>query len=247
MLTKRVIPVSLVKGRRMFKGKQFASDRIVGNPMQFMKVNAQRGVDELCVLDVTATAEGRGPDLDLIRELSESVFVPLSIGGGIRALDDIDAVLRAGGDKVVIGAAAFEEPDFIQMAADRFGSQAIVCSLDVGLVHVMYRSGKVPAPWTVPESAAIGFAKRGAGEILLQSIDRDGMMCGYDLELIRSVSNAVSIPVIASGGCGTPEHMHEALQAGADAVAAGAMFLFTDTTPRDCAKHLYSKGWPIRL
>ena len=212
-----------------------------------------RGVDELCILDISATKEGRGPDLDMVRELSESCYIPITVGGGIRCLDDIDALLRAGADKVCIGSAAHPMGGLVSESANRFGSQAIVVSIDVRNERIWSNCGAtlcgylthgdlLPAPW---------FAKRcqdeGAGEILLQSIERDGMMQGYDLDLIRSVSSAVSIPVIASGGCGTYAHMLEAFKAGADACAAGAMFAFTDQTPKGAAKYLKANELEVRL
>jgi cyclase len=236
MLAKRIIPTMLVRGRTLVKGKQFAGDRSIGHCLQAAQIHARRGVDELCILDIGATAEERGPDLDLVRELSDGCFVPITVGGGIRSLRDIDKLLRAGADKVCIGRALHSNPGaFVTQCAERFGSQAIVCSLDVG-PHM-----------SCPQEYAQRLAMLGGGEILLQSVDRDGMMTGYDLDLISAVSKAVDIPVIASGGCGTPEHMHEALQAGADAVAAGAMFAFTDETPRSCAQYLKAKGWEVRL
>ena len=229
MLAKRIIPTMLCRGRALVKGRQFAGDRVVGHVQQAARVHAMRGVDELVILDIGATKEGRGPDLDMIWELSAGCHIPITVGGGVKALNDIDACLRAGADKVCIGAAA--EPWFISAAASRFGRQAIVVSVD-------HRPG----------FDAVANAKSlEAGEILLQSIERDGMLCGYDLDLIRAVSEAVDIPVIASGGCGTYEHMHEAIKAGADAVAAGAMFQFTDATPRKAAQYLKAKGVEVRL
>jgi cyclase len=185
------------------------------------------------ILDIGATAEGRGPDLGLVRELSEGCFVPITVGGGVKSLYDIDALLRAGADKVCIGM----RKDLLRAASQRFGKQAIVTSLDV----------KPGFPIEHACTNALFLSDVGVGEVLLQSVHRDGMMQGYDLDVIRAVSAAVDIPVIASGGCGTPEHMHEALQAGADAVAAGAMFAFTEQTPRSCAQYLKAKGWEVRL
>jgi cyclase len=250
----------LVRGRTLVKGKQFAGDRSIGHCLQAAQIHARRGVDELCILDIGATAEGRGPDLDLVRELSEGCFVPITVGGGIRMLDDIDKLLRAGADKVCIGSAAIESrgmPEcravygmpFIERASNRFGSQAIVVSLDVkepksgSLLTEINGVERRLSPALLAQTCK----SFGAGEILLQSVDRDGMMTGYDLDTIRAVTQAVDIPVIASGGCGTPEHMHEALAAGADAVAAGAMFAFTDETPRSCARYLKQQGWEVRL
>lgn len=234
-LCKRVIPVMLVKGQTMFKGTKFNPWRSIGHAAQAARVHARRGVDELCILDVTATAEGRGPDLDLVRELSQDCYIPITFGGGVKTLNDIDALLRAGADKVAIGAALYES-GFVDKAADRFGRQALVGVINAGAGYDI--------EWACH---MVSFASHlGAGEILLQCVERDGMMQGYDLDLIRAVTAAVDVPVIASCGAGTYEHMHEALQAGADAVAAGAMWAWTDQTPKGAAQYLKAKGWEVR-
>lgn len=247
MLCKRVIPVILCRGKTAYKGQKFDSSRSIGSALAIARTHAKRGVDELCILDVSATAEGRGPDLDLIRELSDGCFIPITVGGGVRSLEHIDQLLRAGADKVCIGAAVEEVPNLITLASERFGRQAIVASVDVrSNGWVMFRGGDM-----VMENNAVLQANylevMGAGEILLQSVDRDGMMQGYDLDLIREVSAAVDIPVIASGGCGTLEHMLEAFKAGADACASGAMFAFTDNTPKGAVKFLKQQGIEVRL
>lgn len=235
-LCKRVIPVMLVKGQTLVKGTKFNPWRSIGHAAQAARVHARRGVDELCILDVAATAEGRGPDLDLVRQLSEDCYVPITVGGGVKTLHDIDALLRAGADKVCVGHAAKAGDELVSAAAARFGSQAIVVAVDV------YRTwGDAAAAREAARCAAAG-----CGEVLLQCVDYDGMMQGYDLEMIRAVTEAVDVPVIASCGAGTYEHMHEALQAGADAVAAGTMFAFTDQTPKGAAQYLKAKGWEMR-
>ena len=235
MLAKRIIPTMLVRGRTLVKGERFNSWRSIGHALQSAKIHAARGVDELCILDISATAEGRGPDLDLVRELSEGCFIPITVGGGVRSLEHIDQLLRAGADKVCIGVGYWNDPTLITKASERFGKQAIVTSLDVG-PHM-----------GCAQDYAFRLEMLGAGEILLQAIDRDGTLQGYDLDLIRAVSASVSIPVIASGGCGSYEHMLEAFKAGADACAAGAMFAFTDNTPRGAARFLKSQGLEVRL
>jgi cyclase len=240
-LAKRIIPTMLVRGRTLVKGKQFAGDRSIGHVLQAAKVHAQRGVDELTVLDVAATAEGRGPDLEMVRELSDGCFIPITVGGGVKSLQDIDALLRAGADKICLGSALFTHPWLLSKAAERFGSQAIVVSVDVLAGRSRWLFGASPV------QASIAVTASGAGEILLQSIDRDGMMCGYDLDLIRAVSSAVHIPVIASGGCSSYKDMHEAFIAGADACAVGALFAFCDQTPRGAARWLKSRGVEVRL
>jgi len=242
-LAKRIIPTMLVRGRTLVKGKQFAGDRSIGHVLQAAKVHAARGVDELCILDIGATAEGRGPDLDMVRELSDGCFIPITVGGGVKSLQDIDALLRAGADKVAIGAAAWRG-DLVYDASQRFGRQAIVVSVDAKTTKELPRHSTMVAAAVMMAQETQG---QGAGEILLQSIDRDGMMCGYDLDLIRAVSSAVHIPVIASGGCSSYKDMHEAFIAGADACAVGALFAFSDETPRGAARWLKSRGVEVRL
>lgn len=248
MLAYRIIPTVLCRGRELVKGRQFDSWRSVGLAMQAIQVHAARGVDELCLLDVAATAEGRGPDLELVRELSDFLFAPLSVGGGVRSVEDVKALLRAGADKVVIGS----HPEIIRECAEQVGAQAIIASVDVrrgesGVSIVYLRSGREAVRGYDARLWAEALELAGAGEILLQSIDRDGTGQGYDLELIRAVSQALAIPVIASGGAGSYAHMLEAIQAGASAVASGAMFQFEDTTPRGAAQYLASKGIEVRL
>jgi imidazole glycerol-phosphate synthase subunit HisF len=234
MLAKRIIPTMLCRGRTLVKGKQFAGDRSIGHVQQAARVHARRGVDELLILDIGASKEERGPDLEMVRELAAECYIPVTVGGGICLLDDIDALLRAGADKVSICTHATEP--FIRAAAEHFGRQAITVVVEHGdesLAQTVY--------------SALQAQDAGAGEVIVQSKPRDGVLCGYDLPVVSAVSMALDVPVIASGGCGTPEHMHEALQAGADAVAAGAMFAFTDHTPRSCAQYLRTKGWEVRL
>jgi len=233
MLAKRIIPTMLVRGRTLVKGERFNGWRSIGHAAQAARIHAARGVDELCILDIAATAEGRGPDLDLVRELSDGCFIPITVGGGVKTLHDIDALLRAGADKVCIG----RSQHIIPAASDRFGKQAIVASLDYG--------PNKGTPWQSME--AQGLEAFGAGEILLQAMDRDGLMCGYDLATIAAVSPAVSIPVIASGGCSGYADMLAAFRAGADACAAGALFAFTDDTPKGAAQYLKTHGLEARL
>jgi cyclase len=213
--------------------------------MQAVKVYNLRNVDELAFLDVTATAEGRGPDFELIDELADECFMPLAVGGGVRTLADVRGLLAVGADKVVIGTAALEDATLVNEAADRFGAQCVVVSIDTRGDEVWSHSGTRPTGRPVVEVAE-EMAGRGAGEILLQSIERDGMMEGYDLERIRAVSDAVSVPVIASGGAGTFAHMADALDHGATAVAAASMFHFTEQTPMEAKEFLRSHGVPVR-
>jgi cyclase len=203
-------------------------------------------VDELIILDISATPNNRGPRFDEVERLCENLFMPVTIGGGIRSIADIRRLLACGADKVAVGTMAVREPDFVSEAAERFGSQAVVVSIDVRKGHVVCRCGQddtayAPAEW------ASNIEDRGAGEILLTSIEYDGMMEGYDLPLISAVSKAVDIPVIAAGGCGSYGDMAEAFRAGAHAVAVGAMFQFADVTPRGAARYLSEQGIPVRL
>lgn len=242
-LAARIIPTILCRGRTMVKGTKFNAWRSVGLAAQAVRIHQQRGVDEICLLDISATAEGRGPDIGLIEELSDVLFCPLTVGGGVRTVEDVRAVLRAGSDKVVVGTGG---PRAISDMAGAVGSQAIVAALDVRDGNAVVRCGTLTTM-----QPAVGWARscadHGAGEILLTSIEREGLMGGYDLDLIRAVSSAVSVPVIAHGGCGTYQHMVEAIEAGASAVAAGAMFQFTDLTPAGAARYLAERGIETRV
>lgn len=230
----------------MVKGKRFDSWRSVGVAAQAVRVHQARGVDEVCLLDIGATPEGRGPDLGLIEELSEVLFAPLAVGGGVRTVEHVRALLKAGADKVVIGTAAVEDPHFLRNVADVVGSQAIVAALDVRGDYEYGRCGTWPGVGGVI-SVATMYRQMGAGEILLTSIDREGTMDGYDLDLIERVATAVDIPVIAHGGCSGYEDMANAIRAGASAVAAGALFQFTDATPRAAAAYLHKHGIEARV
>lgn len=243
-LATRIIPTILSRHGALAKGRAFKSDRVVGHALQAARIHQMRDVDELLFLDVAATPEGRGPDFEMISNITDGCFMPLAVGGGIKTVDDVRKLFNAGADKVVIGTAAAKDPEFIRACSSRFGSQAIVVSIDVKMFVAFV--GNKPVGYD-----AISWAKKaeqmGAGEILLQSIDRDGTMEGYDLELIRMTANAVNIPVIASGGCRDYEDMYQAIKAGAHAVAAGALFIFTDATPKGAAQYLASKGVEVRL
>ncbi|GIK79311.1 MAG: imidazole glycerol phosphate synthase cyclase subunit [Pseudorhodoplanes sp.] len=250
MLKVRVIPTLLHRDVGLVKGIRFDPGRRVGTAPQAIRVYSMREVDELVFLDISATQEGRSPDFDLIDELSEDVFMPFAVGGGIRNVADVRELLRAGADKVVVNTALVRGPQIVTDIAREFGSQCVVASIDVRREDDSHRAyiacGTQPAeiePVTLAQRAEAD----GAGEILLCSIDRDGMMEGYDLDIIRAVAAAVSIPVIASGGCGNYEHMAEALHAGASAVAAASMFHFTEQTPREAKLHLKAAGFSVRL
>lgn len=244
MLAHRVIPTLLMRGDQLVKGRQFNAWRSVGHIEQAARICGARGVDETILLDIAATPEGRGPDLERISRITESFFTPLTVGGGVKSIDDVRNLLKAGADKIAICTSA---PLLVKPCAKYFGSQAILWAIDCVAGGVASRCGALRAPCIAPSALARIAEAEGAGEILLTSIDREGTMDGYDLDLIREVSQAVSIPVIAHGGCSGPEDMLAAIRAGASACAAGALFAFTDTTPADCARFLHDNGVEARV
>lgn len=253
MLAKRIIPTLLCRGRQLVKGKQFKSWRSVGLVSQSMRIHQARGVDEVILLDIQATKEKRGPDLKLVEELSRECFFPITIGGGVRSTHDVDALLRAGADKIAICSAAMKNQyRLIEECVKRFGSQAIVAVIEydnfklTGLPVITTVGGNYQHAGDV-RGMAMMLERFGAGEIMLNSVQRDGMMQGYDLEMVKDIASCISVPLIVSGGCGTYQHMREAIKAGADAVAAGAMFQFTDQTPRGAAEYLQQHGVEVRL
>lgn len=251
MLKVRIMPTLLYRDYELVKGIGFDSWRGVGSAMQAVRVYNMRAVDELVFLDITATREQRQPDFELIDELADECFMPLTVGGGVKTIDDVHGLLAVGADKVAINTQAVCDPPFIQAVAQRFGAQCVVVSIDVrrhadGRWEIHTHSGAKPTGID-PVSFAVEAARYGAGEILLTSIERDGTMAGYDLELIRQVSEAVSIPVIASGGAGSYEDLHQALTTGkAAAVAAASIFHFTEQTPLAAKDYLKGKGIAIR-
>lgn len=251
MLKVRVIPTLLWKDFGLVKGERFDSWRRVGSVLPAIKVYNRRDVDELVLLDITATPEGNEPDVDSVQDFASECNVPLAVGGGIRNIDQIKRLLSAGADKVAINSAAYEKPELITEASDRFGVQCIVSSIDVmrhedGHLSCYSHCGQTdteqdPVVW------AIRCAELGAGEILLTSVDRDGMMNGYDIELVRAVASAVNIPVIASGGAGNYHHLIEAIQiGGASAVAMASMLHFTENTPAEARAAMKAAGIPVR-
>jgi cyclase len=250
MLKTRVIPTLLYKDFGLVKGIAFDSCRAVGSPMQAIKVYEMRGVDELVLFDVTATLQERPPDFELVDDLADDCFMPLTVGGGVRNIEHVRGLLQVGADKVSLGTAALEEPQLIEAAANCFGTQCVVVSIDVrrdgGVATVWSRSGTVDTGRS-PAEVAKEVEARGAGEIVLQSVDRDGTMDGYDLDSLRDVCDAVSIPVVASGGAGTYDHMLDAVRdGGASAVAAASMFHFTEQTPQGAKDHLHEHGVAVR-
>lgn len=249
-LARRIIPVLLMRDSELVKGKMFDSSRVVGHIQQAADIYQARGVDELIVLDVGATLKKRPPDFELIRRLTDSCFMPVAAGGGIRNIRHVRDLLANGADKVVIGTCALTRRHLVAQCADKFGSQAITvavdCRYDGHGWFVTSRCGTETWCWS-PVDFAKEMERQGAGELIVTGILNEGMMGGYDIPLIRKIAKEVSIPVIANGGCGSYEHMHKALKAGADAVAAGAAFQFLDMTPRGAAEYLAAKGWETRL
>jgi cyclase len=252
MLKSRVMPTLLYKDFGLVKGVGFDSWRRVGSAMQSVKVYNMREVDELVFLDISATREGRSPDFELVDELADECFMPLAVGGGISSLEDVRRLLKVGADKVVVNTAAVLNPDLVQTAAAEFGAQCIVVSIDArskpSEPYEVYTHAGSQGTGLDPVTMAKNAEALGAGEILLTSVERDGTMSGYDLDLIRQVSDSVSIPVIASGGASNYEDMALALLDGkASAVAAASLFHFTEKTPLEAKRYLKTRGLNVRL
>src|SRR5919198_2789219 len=230
-LAKRLIPCLDVDAGRVVKGTRFRDLRDAGDPVELAARYDREGADELVFLDITATVEGRAATLDVISRTADQAFIPLTVGGGVRDEDGVNALLRAGADKVSLNSAAVREPELLARCADRFGTQCMVVAIDVRRRdgdgwEVWVDAGRTPTGRDAVAWAAEATGRRGAGEVLLTSMDRDGTGAGYDLDLLRAVTSAVRVPVIASGGAGAPEDFAEALRAGADAVLAASRFHF---------------------
>jgi len=270
MLAKRIIPCLDVKEGRVVKGTRFLDLRDAGDPVEVAAVYDRQGADELVFLDITASYERRAIMIDVVARTADQAFMPLTVGGGIRSLEDIRALLKAGADKVSLNTAAVEGPDLIRRAAERFGSQCIVLAIDAkrrAECRVPSAEDGEPRVWDVSRLEwevyvhggrtptgrdAVGWAvegeRLGAGEILLTSMDRDGTKDGYDLDLTRAIAAAVGIPVIASGGAGTLAHLYDGLvTGGADAALAASMFHFREVTVGDVKRYLASRGVAVRL
>jgi cyclase len=251
MLKKRIIPKFLIRGGRLVKGVSFHENfREAGNPVSTAKVYDAYGVDELMFVDIDATLESRPANGSIIERVSEEVFMPFTVGGGIRSLEHIASLLRSGADKVSITSEAALNPDFIRSAASRFGDQCIVVGLDYarsddGKLRLFTHAG-TRATDLDPIEYAQRMQDQHAGEILLCSIERDGTMSGYDLELIHILSERLDIPLIASSGAGTLAHCAEALNAGASAITISSMFLFSDHSPIKVRTYLATNGLPVR-
>ena len=253
MHTKRIIPCLDVTGGRVVKGINFVNLRDAGDPVEVAKAYDKAGADELVFLDITASSDARNIVIDMVRRVAETVFIPFTVGGGIRSVEDFKAILREGADKISINSSAINNPNLISEAADKFGSQCVVvaidakCRLDSSGWNVYKNGGRVDVGFDAVEWA-VRAEKLGAGEILLTSMDCDGTKAGYDIELTRAISEAVSIPVIASGGAGNKEHFYDALTKGkADAALAASLFHYKELEITDLKEYLQSKDVPVRL
>lgn len=251
MLAKRIIPCLDVRDGKVVKGVNFVGIREVGDPVECAMEYDRQGADEICFLDITATHEGRRTMVDVVRKTAEHVFVPLTVGGGIGSVEDFREILRAGADKVSVNSAAVKNPELISQAAEIFGSQCVVAAIDAkrdekGRFKVVVHGGRKDTGLD-----AVEWAKKcqelGAGEILLTSMDTDGCREGFDLELLRAVCSVVSIPVIASGGCGGLEHFSQVFEeTGADAALAASLFHFRELTVEEVKEHLAEHEIPVR-
>ncbi|MCP5464803.1 MAG: imidazole glycerol phosphate synthase subunit HisF [Deltaproteobacteria bacterium] len=249
MLKTRVIPTLLWKDYGLVKGKAFDSWRRIGSLLPAIRVYNTRDVDELIVVDITASREGHEIDFETVEEFAADCFVPLTVGGGLRHIDQVTKLLRSGADKVCLNSVCYESPQFVEESAKRFGSQCVVVSIDAKKTeqgYVCYSHSGSQIQNQSPVLWAKEMQERGAGEILLTSIDRDGLMEGFDLELIQEVCDAVSVPVIASGGAGNYDDFYKAVQAKASAVAGASLFHFTEQTPRQAKEYLSKKGVAVR-
>lgn len=253
MHTKRIIPCLDVTGGRVVKGINFVNLRDAGDPVAVAKAYDQAGADELVFLDITASSDARNIMIDMVRRVAQTVFIPFTVGGGIRTVEDFKAILREGADKVSVNSSAINNPNLISEAADKFGSQCVVVAIDAKRRcdgsgwNVFKNGGRIDTGYDAAEWA-IKAEKLGAGEILLTSMDCDGTKAGYDIELTRIISENVSIPVIASGGAGTKEHFYDALTKGkADAALAASLFHYKELEIADLKEYLKDKDVPVRL
>ena len=251
MLAKRIIPCLDVRDGRVVKGVNFVNIRDAGDPVELARVYSDQGADEIVFLDITATSDGRATVADVVERTAEQVFVPLTVGGGIRTLEDFRQLLRAGADKISVNSAAVKDPGLISRAAERFGSQCVVLAIDArrrpeGSYEVVVAGGRTPTGLDAVEWARRGEAL-GAGEILLTSMDADGTKAGFDLEMTRAVTQAVSIPVIASGGCGSLEHFAQVFaETDCDAALAASLFHFGELTVPQVKEYLRKRKIPVR-
>ncbi|MGI5893473.1 MAG: imidazole glycerol phosphate synthase subunit HisF [Candidatus Merdivicinus sp.] len=252
MLAKRIIPCLDVRDGKVVKGINFVGIQEVGDPVECARAYMEQGADEIVFLDITATSDNRDTIVDVVRKTAQQVFVPLTVGGGIRSVEDFSKLLRAGADKVSINSSALKNPQLIADAADKFGSQCVVVAIDAkrmedGSWHAFVAGGRKDTGIDAVEWAAKA-CELGAGEILLTSMDADGTKKGFDLDLLNAVIARVNIPVIASGGCGSLEHFSEVFEkTGSDAALAASLFHYKELTVGQVKEHLHSRGIPVRL
>ena len=253
MFTKRIIPCLDVHNGRVVKGVNFVNLRDAGDPVEIAAAYDKAGADEVVFLDITASSDARNTVVDMVRRVAENVFIPFTVGGGIRTVEDFKVLLREGADKISINSSAINRPELISEAADKFGSQCVVVAIDAkkradGSGWNIYKNGgRIDVGIDAVEWAE-KVCRMGAGEILLTSMDCDGTKAGYDIELTRAIAEAVSVPVIASGGAGTMEHFYEALTDGkADAALAASLFLYKELEIREVKEYLREKGLSVRL
>ena len=251
MYTKRIIPCLDVHNGRVVKGVNFVNLRDAGDPVEIAAAYDKAGADELVFLDITASSDRRNTVVDMVRAVAEKVFIPFTVGGGIRTVDDFKAILREGADKVSVNSAAIDNPDLIKEASDKFGAQCVVLAIDAKRTpdgfHIFKHGGRIDTGIDAVEWAIKG-CELGAGEILLTSMDADGTKAGYDLELTRIISENVSVPVIASGGAGSKEDFYDALTVGkADAALAASLFHYKELEIAEVQEYLKKKGVSVRL
>ena len=253
MFTKRIIPCLDVHNGRVVKGVNFVNLRDAGDPVEIAKAYDKAGADEVVFLDITASSDARNTVVDMVRKVAENVFIPFTVGGGIRTVDDFKMLLREGADKISVNSAAIMRPELLSEAADKFGSQCVVLAIDAkkradGSGWNVYKNGGRVDMGMDAVEWAMDAERRGAGEILLTSMDGDGTKAGFDLELTRAIAENVKIPVIASGGAGKLEHFHEALTIGkADAALAASLFHYKELEIREVKEYLREKGVSVRL
>ena len=253
MFTKRIIPCLDVHNGRVVKGVNFVNLRDAGDPVEIAKAYDKAGADEVVFLDITASSDARNTVVDMVRKVAENVFIPFTVGGGIRTVDDFKMLLREGADKISVNSAAIMRPELLSEAADKFGSQCVVLAIDAkkradGSGWNVYKNGGRVDMGMDAVEWAMEAERRGAGEILLTSMDGDGTKAGFDLELTRTIAENVKIPVIASGGAGKLEHFHEALTVGkADAALAASLFHYKELEIREVKEYLREKGVSVRL
>ena len=250
MLKNRIIPCLDVKNGRVVKGINFVDLKDAGDPVEQAKIYSDGGADEICFLDITASNENRDTIYDVVKETSKKCFVPLTVGGGVRSVDDINKLLNCGADKVSINTAAVQNPRVVEESSKKFGSQCIVVAIDAkkkGDIWEIFTHGGRKETGINAMEFALNMEKSGAGELLVTSMDKDGTQSGYDIELMKTISESVNIPVIASGGVGTLDHLVDGIKSGASAVLAASIFHYGTYSVNEAKQYLASKDIPVRI